>query len=274
MEPTSTYYERYWTPEGFLPSGPMNVELWDVLRDVVTDRDRCLDVGCGDGRTYGWWLNTRAAEYVGVDISTNAVQRARDMGLDARVIADAAELPFRDGDFDVAICIEVFEHLFAPHAAAAEIRRVLRPGGVLVASVPNVVYWRRRVDLVLGRWNPLGDDLSVEQPWRDPHIRFFKPATFASMLRDAGFSRMTMVSHGGAVLRDIPGLRAFRHGDRGSGLYRALERRFPTLLGHGIVGIAACIEEDVPATSASTKLRDDLDQTPTDHEGVRHRLHR
>jgi SAM-dependent methyltransferase len=171
---TKRYYETYWSPDGYNPLVTMSRDLRELLTTRVASTDRCLDVGCGDGSHYADWLNQNATAYVGVDISENAVRRARERGLDARLIDDAASLPFEDKSFDVVTCFEVFEHLFQPSAAALEIARVLRPGGVLLASVPNVAYWRWRLDLfLLGRWNPAGDSQSVARPWRDPHIRFF-----------------------------------------------------------------------------------------------------
>ena len=53
--------------------------------------------------------------------------------------------------FTVVVCFEVLEHLFAPHLAVAEMHRVLEPGGVLIATVPNVAYWRRRLDFLRAR---------------------------------------------------------------------------------------------------------------------------
>jgi SAM-dependent methyltransferase len=158
----------------------------------------------------------------------------------ARVIEDASILPFADESFDVVTCLEVFEHLFAPHIAAAEIHRVLRPKGALVATVPNAAYWRRRIDLlVLGRLNPLGDAESVDAPWRDPHLRFFSRAAFGRMLRGAGFDEVSVSGHGGTLLGDVPGLRrlgrrrGWRHAEwRGNGLYSALERAAPGALAY------------------------------------------
>jgi hypothetical protein len=47
-----------------------------------------------------------------------------------------------------------------PTITVAEIHRVLRPGGLLIATVPNIGFWRRRVDR-FGRWNAGGDDLGA-----------------------------------------------------------------------------------------------------------------
>jgi SAM-dependent methyltransferase len=127
--------------------------------------------------------------------------------------------------------IEVLEHLFAPHDAVAEMYRVLRPGGLLLVTVPNISYWRRRLDLaLLGRWNPFGDNLSVEQPWRDPHIRFFTVRSLRQMLLQAGFTSVHAEGHGGAVFRDLPLVRRMAK-DQPSEAYLVAQRMFPSLLG-------------------------------------------
>jgi methionine biosynthesis protein MetW len=204
----------------------------------VGPADRSLDVGCGDGRKSGLWLAEHAGSYVGVDISEAAVEAGRSFGLDCRQIDDASELPFADGSFDVVVCTEVLEHLFAPQETVGEIRRVLRPAGTLIVTVPNVAYWRKRLELaLLGRWDPLGDALSVERPWRDPHLRFFTRPTLKRLLVLSGFESVRVRGREGAFLCDIPPFgRLFRR--RRSFVYRALERRFPGLLGIGLSAVA------------------------------------
>src|SRR6185312_11998731 len=140
--------------------------------------------------------------------SASAVRTAQSRGLDVRLIEDAAALPFPDSSFDSAISIEVLEHLWAPHHAAAEALRVLKPGGTYFATCPNVVYWRRRADMLLfGRWHPYGDELSVEQPWRDPHIRFFTPAAMRRMIERAGFVDVRVSGHDCELFGGVPGVR-------------------------------------------------------------------
>src|SRR5438105_301215 len=131
------YYERYWSREGFNPTGqswPELVSLYEKIRPGA----RCLDIGCGDGRTSGIWLRDHGFGYVGVDISENAVQAAVRLGLEATKISDATRLPFPDASFDAAMCIEVLEHLSEPHIVASESLRVLNSGGGLVVTVPNI----------------------------------------------------------------------------------------------------------------------------------------
>lgn len=210
----------------------------EALNARVGGEDRLLDFGCGDGRNIGKWLAERAGSYVGVDISAVAVQGATALGLEARRIDSEREIPFPDDCFDVVACLEVFEHLVEPHRAASEIRRVLRPGGTLIVTVPNVAYWRFRLDLALfGRWDPLGDALSVERPWRDPHLRFFTKSTLTRMLAGAGFAEIDIEGCDGALLADIPLLRRLS-GGRGSYPYRMLERRLPSILARCLLTVA------------------------------------
>jgi SAM-dependent methyltransferase len=233
-----TYYDRYWTDEGFNPTGQGPFpELLAVLAAHSRPGERWLDVGCGDGRTAGVWLAGRGTEYVGVDVSSTAVAQARELGLDARVIDDASQLPFEDDTFAGVIAVEVLEHLFEPQRAVAEFRRVLRPGGVLFVSLPNVAYWRRRLELLLiGRFDPLGDDRSAAEPWRDPHIRFFSPKTLERMLRSEGFEP-EVHGYAGGLLGDVPKI-GRRFWGRSSAQYRWAERRLPNLLGRRIYAVA------------------------------------
>jgi SAM-dependent methyltransferase len=228
------YYDRYWGAEVTFEH-PVAPELENALRASIEPGLSCLDVGCGAARTYAQWLAPTARLYAGVDVSAKAVELARQAGIDAQVIADAASLPFEDESFDAAICVEVFEHLFDPRAAAAEIRRVLAPGGRLVASVPNVAYWRLRMTAVLGQWDPGGDPLASGQPWRDPHIRFFTASSLMGMLRDAGFSRVEVGGHGGCFLDHLTS-RPTNFGV--SRAYRYLQRRYPSLLGLSLHAVA------------------------------------
>jgi len=240
------YYERYWSDEGFFPRGRMTAPLAALFRAHVPAGADCLDLGCGDGRASGLWLKQNARSYVGVDISENAVRQARAAGLDARVIMDATRLPFSERSFDVAVCLEVLEHVFEPAAVATELARVLRPGGVVLVTVPNVAYWRRRLDFFfLGRWNPLGDDRSTREPWRDPHVRFFTRKTLAAMLEGTGFREVLVGGHGGTILGDVPvarGLCRARCGWATPGwisnpIYSRLEAGLPALLGYRLHGV-------------------------------------
>lgn len=193
-----------------------------------------LDVGCGDGQTSGKWLSDNGRRYIGVDISANAVDEARRSGLEAIKVEDASVLPFDAGSFDAVVCIEVLEHLFDPKAALENIRRVLKPGGIFISTVPNTVYWRNRADFfLLGRWNPLGDTLSVKQPWRDPHIRFFTISSMRRLVSECDLSLLHIGGQSGGFLKAMPYVRKFSE-EESSIFYRFLEKSLPSLFGYRI----------------------------------------
>jgi SAM-dependent methyltransferase len=108
---------------------------------AVSGGDVLVDVGCGRGGPGLWVTATTGACYVGVDIAVSALdavtRRAESLGLSTRVRAIEGSfdsLPLEDGEADAVMSIDSL--LFAPdkRSAAAEMARVLRPGGRLVAT--------------------------------------------------------------------------------------------------------------------------------------------
>jgi methionine biosynthesis protein MetW len=242
------YYDAYWAEQGFIRAGQVrNSHLSSLVKANIPLGSSVLDVGCGDGTSIAPLAREHALDYVGVDVSATAVAFARRNDLDARQIEHASELPFPEAAFDAALCLEVFEHLADPREAAAEVARVVRRGGVLIASVPNVAFWRRRFDLGFGRWNPEGDELAVAEPWRDPHLRFFTTTALRRMLLHAGFESVEVSGAHGNLVGYLPYVgwrwlwrsRSTRGKlETGSALYRALQRRFPSLFAMRLYAVA------------------------------------
>ena len=89
-----------------------------------------------------------------------------------------------------------------------------------------------------GRFIPLGDQLSLEQPWRDPHIRFFTAQTLPRMLRGTGFGVVWLSGSTANVLEDVPVIgRLSRRHEAGS-VSRRLGERFPGLFGQRLLCLA------------------------------------
>ena len=93
-----------------------------------------LDVGCGTGGTTAFL--GRGHRVTGCELQAEAATCCRRRGLESVVRGSAEALPFRDATFDVVLCLDVLEHHEDDLAVARELRRVLRPGGVLLATVP------------------------------------------------------------------------------------------------------------------------------------------
>lgn len=110
----------------------------DIIDDLIAlDRsDRVLDVGCGPG-VFSAQLADVVAQVTGVDFSAAMIAEAQR--LHPRIefhVANAEDLPFEDGSFDVAVVNYCAHHLARPEQAFAEIRRVLASGGRLAVVHP------------------------------------------------------------------------------------------------------------------------------------------
>jgi SAM-dependent methyltransferase len=92
-----------------------------------------LDAGCGSGRTLDELIDYGDA--CGVDVSPAAVAATRARGHEAHV-GSVEELPFADDTFDLVTCLDVVEHTPDDRRTLAELRRVTRPGGALLLTVP------------------------------------------------------------------------------------------------------------------------------------------
>jgi ubiquinone/menaquinone biosynthesis C-methylase UbiE len=108
--------------------------LDDHLRGPSEPARRLLDVGCGTG-TMLMHLRRYGRTY-GVDMDHEAVGYCRERGLDTVVQASAGNLPFADGTFDLVTMLDVLEHIVDEGGALTEVRRVVRPGGLLMVAVP------------------------------------------------------------------------------------------------------------------------------------------
>ena len=132
------------------PTYAVRAPLAAWLRDEAAKRPgpyRVLDVGCGV-KPYYPFFEPHVSEYVGVDVVENPV---------ADLQGAVESLPVEDGSFDLVLCIQVLEHADDPAKAVGELRRVVAPGGTVLASTHGVqVYHPAPVDL--WRWTHAGLD--------------------------------------------------------------------------------------------------------------------
>ncbi|MSO23214.1 MAG: methyltransferase domain-containing protein [Acidobacteria bacterium] len=115
---------------------------YHFARPLVEGR-YALDVGCGTG--YGTAVLARSARRVlAVDVSAESVAFAKENysapNLDF-LISDCRQIPLGAETVDVAVCFEVIEHLAEQKMLLEEMRRVLRPDGLLIISTPNRIYY-------------------------------------------------------------------------------------------------------------------------------------
>lgn len=112
--------------------------------------EKALDAGCGDGRVAQIMGESFGVSFYGVDISEKGVELAKKAGVKAEIADLSKKIPFEDNYFDLVISTEVLEHIVNPDIFLREIYRVLKPGGKLLLTTPNLSSWINRILFVLG----------------------------------------------------------------------------------------------------------------------------
>ncbi len=141
---------------------------------------RLLDLGAAGGHL-GRAVRDRCAFLAGVEPDPGLPAAARE-GYDDWRQTDALSAGDWAEPFDVAVCADVLEHLARPEDLLARIFRWLRPGGVLLVSLPNVANISVRAALLAGRFS-YADRGILDRT----HLRFFTRKSAGSLIAGAGF---------------------------------------------------------------------------------------
>jgi predicted TPR repeat methyltransferase len=148
---------------------------------------RILDLGCGGGHN-GEMLKRAGARWVGgVEHDSGACAQARKR-LDAVEQADLANFDpavFGPEPFDAILASDVLEHLLEPHVVLARSVARLRPGGLVVASIPNVAHVVVFYNLLRQRWPRRSSGI-----FDYTHLRFFGKHDMMTLLEGAGLHVM------------------------------------------------------------------------------------
>lgn len=135
-------------------TGKMGSKDRKIMRYLLNngiEGKRCLDVGPGTGR---WlqFLKNRNAGYLGaIDISHESLRRCSPLcNKTQKADLEADKFDFESDFFDIVISIEVLEHLRDPATYLTEILRVVKKGGIVLMSIPNVVSFISRVRMLFG----------------------------------------------------------------------------------------------------------------------------
>lgn len=193
----------------FYPTYLAKMEAVHRYLDALPRTARVLDAGCGEGVLVDEYASR--LEITGVDANYSS----------ERVLpGSVTSLPFEDAAFDRALCLDVLEHLTYDEQprALAELHRVLKPGGELFVSVPNLAHLQSRVQFLLrGR---LIRTAAIEKHPGD------RPAgEYIAMARRAGF---TLIARNG-IFPTVPVVTRLirRHPSALRPLHRVLTRLLP-----------------------------------------------
>jgi SAM-dependent methyltransferase len=146
---------------------------------LLNPAHRILDLGCGSGE-FGRYRPSRDVEVHGIDLDRGAVASAARFEIAVQGDLEGPPLPYEDGFFDAVLARDILEHLREPWLTLREAHRVLRPGGVIVASV------------VMAKPSAVWADYT--------HIRGFTRSSVELMFRDATFDVEAVWQMGGIPL--------------------------------------------------------------------------
>jgi 2-polyprenyl-6-hydroxyphenyl methylase/3-demethylubiquinone-9 3-methyltransferase len=157
-----------------------------VLAEVLPepqDGKRWLDAGCGTGTISRWLATERGASVTALDASERMLANAAKSSRVEYILGDVTSSGLPDSSFDGIVCSSVLEYLPDPAVALREFRRVVRPGGIILVSVPLarplrwIAYWMTR---------PLQQRRLFS--YLDHSRHTFSEQRFAQLLRANGFA--------------------------------------------------------------------------------------
>lgn len=141
-----------------------------------------VDLGAGggamlyEGKKRGW-------KVTGYEFGSPICAWLCERGYDARQ-ADLSTHRLELQDVDIITCCDVIEHLLDPHFAMTEAYRVMKPGGHIFVSTPNMSHWRRIASLATGIYPRTSGDSCLKD---GGHIGFYGALDLVELLKNVGF---------------------------------------------------------------------------------------
>lgn len=210
----------------------------DLAREVLaaSPGGAVLDVGCASGGLLAA-LAPVARRRDGVELSRGAAEAARQhaddvvgTGLDRLEPGDLA-----GALYDLVVCADVLEHLVDPADGLRRAVALVRPGGAVLVSVPNVAHWSVRRQLAGGRF-----DYAPSGILDEGHLRFFTRRSLDALVRGAGLVEPRHEAVLPALRNHVPALDRAPARVRAAveARWRALGERRAELLGFQLVCLA------------------------------------
>ncbi len=180
---------------------------------MVPDGSTVLDVGCHTGILGEALIKRRHCRVIGIDHDSEALAKARTRLEEALQVDLESATWVKDlslnmvGGFNVILFGDVLEHTRNPAEILKQSKALLKPGGRVIVSVPNVVNLRVRLKILMGKFE-YEDSGILDRT----HLRFFTKESAQSLVKDAGFrivdSDVSGYSLPHRLIRIFPGLLA------------------------------------------------------------------
>lgn len=159
----------------------------DSLYYVTTFIDEgssVLDVGCWEGALGKFLIEEMACTVDGIELNLEAAKKAQQLYRNVNIcdLESFDITPFSE-QYDYIVCADILEHLRDPNLVISQLKKLLRPGGKFVISLPNVAYSGVLADLYLGKF-----DYRKTGILDDTHLRFFTRSSSIELLNKSGLN--------------------------------------------------------------------------------------
>ncbi len=221
----------------------------DIIQEYCKPGARILDIGCGNGNI-ARGIGSLGYNVTGIDFSNSAINYAQSKNKLPNVtfaVRSAEEVTMQE-NYDAIICSEVLEHLHQPSSLVQTIARILRPGGVLVATVPNGTGPRemlvtRPVQAMNKTWmgkviaeskKMMGYANSTVQSHSEDltHVQFFTRTEISGLIASEGFELLKF-RHSNSIEKVFPYSMLTRHIKSLSKLDNAMADYLPSMFSSG-----------------------------------------
>lgn len=168
-------------------------EVPGLFKALMPQQVRVLDIGCGTG---GITMVVNAGKrntVIAIEPDEDRANLARSRGLDVHQRFFDEAFIEEQAPFDVVMLSDVLEHLADPTAMLKLVARALKPGGLMLLSVPNVAHWTVRASLLIGRFEYKSAGIMDAT-----HLRWFTTKSLCRLIEAAGFEVRSVGHSAGA----------------------------------------------------------------------------
>lgn len=164
-----------------------------IIVQAVGVNRRVLDIGCSSGYLAQAFKN-HGCTVTGIECDPQCARSAQDI-CDQLIVGDVEEVlekaSFPRGGFDVIVCADVLEHLRRPDIILRKLGAYLKPGGRIIASIPNLGRVDMRIKLLFGRF-----DYQETGIMDKTHLRFFTLRSAQGLFRESGYRVLSVRATG------------------------------------------------------------------------------
>ena len=169
-------------------------EEFKVISELIDEKSRVLDVGCGDGILMEYLLKNKVVDVRGLEISKEKVKKCLSNGL--AVVEGNAEYDlkqFPDLSFDYVILSQTLQAFMSPENV---IKDLLRVGKKVIVTIPNFGHWKVRIDLLFKGEMPITKNLPYEW-YNTPNLHMCTIQDFYNFCNNKGINIFKTISLNG-----------------------------------------------------------------------------